>query len=176
MPLFTVYWAEYVLQAGAWTAFSLEVGKENSQHERELAYSYMNLCYQIGVFASRSSALWVSAKSLSTLWVMPLVQCGLLALFTVEAATGHPLALEGAGLLAPAALAGLLGGAVYVNAFVMINRDVAPERREFALGAVAVADSMGILIADVMSLWWQWCLFKAGGKDLADQADGKCPF
>jgi len=69
---------------------------------------------------------------------------------------------------------GLLGGAVYVNAFVLINRDVPKAKREFALSAVAVADSTGILLADVMSLWWQWCLFAANG--IADQADGKCPF
>ena len=52
---------------------------------------------------------------------------------------------------------------MYVNAFVLINRDVPKAKREFALSAVAVADSTGILLADVMSLWWQWCLFAANG-------------
>jgi hypothetical protein len=153
--------------------------------------------------------VWCSATSLSVLWFMPALQCILLALFTVEAAAGHPMGLEGAGLLLPATLVrqsatlplraqldptnqprreshhplpslprftqvGLLGGGVYVNAFVLINRDLPRQKREFALSSVAVADSSGILLGDVMGLWWQWCLFKAGG--MGDQAGGKCPF
>jgi len=47
-PLFLVYWAEYVLQAGAWTAFSLKLGEEASGHQRNVAYKYMNLFYQVG--------------------------------------------------------------------------------------------------------------------------------
>ena len=39
--------ARYVLQSGAWTAFSLELGDEHSAHERDMAYKYMNLFYQV---------------------------------------------------------------------------------------------------------------------------------
>lgn len=66
------------------------------------------------------------------------------------------------------------GGGVYVNAFTLINKEVDPNLREMALSSACVADSTGILLADIMSLYWQWCLFAANG--IADQADGACPF
>ena len=62
---------------------------------------------------------------------------------------------------------------MYVNAFMLINKEVDPALREMALSSACVADSTGILLADVMSLYWQWCLFAANG--IADQADGPCP-
>jgi hypothetical protein len=68
----------------------------------------------------------------------------------------------------------LLGGGVYVHSLVSINRDVQPALREISLSSVSVSDSAGILLADICSLWWQWCLFKANG--IQSQADGTCPF
>ncbi len=44
---------------------------------------------------------------------------------------------------------GLLGGGVYVNVFAEIGERVEVEGREFALGAVSVADSAGIVLAGV---------------------------
>ena len=46
-------------------------------------------------------------------------------------------------------MSGLLGGAVYVNAFTLIAHDVTPAPlRELALSAASVADSFGILLSD----------------------------
>jgi len=45
--------------------------------------------------------------------------------------------------------AGLLGGAVYVNAFTLISRHVDPLMREFSLAAASLGDSLGIAFADV---------------------------
>ena len=47
---------------------------------------------------------------------------------------------------------GLLGGAVYVNAFTLISRDVDPWRREFSLGAASLGDSLGIAFADIAGI------------------------
>ncbi len=44
---------------------------------------------------------------------------------------------------------GLLGGAVYVNAFTLISRHVDPLMREFSLAAASLGDSLGIVFADV---------------------------
>ena len=44
---------------------------------------------------------------------------------------------------------GLLGGAVYVNAFTLISRHVDPLMREFSLAAASLGDSLGIAFADV---------------------------
>jgi hypothetical protein len=38
---------------------------------------------------------------------------------------------------------GLLGGAVYVNAFILIAKNVVPERVELALTTASLGDSMG---------------------------------
>ena len=68
------------------------------------------------------------------------------------------------GLLAPAFISGLLGGAVYVNAFTLIARDVSPEPvRELALSAASVADSFGILLSDATGVLIQGCLFRWHG-------------
>ena len=98
-------------------------------------------------------------------WAMPAAQVALLAGFLVIAAT-H--VWYGWGLLGGAFAAGLLGGAVYVNAFTLIAREVEPQYREFSLGAASVADSAGIALADVAAIFVQGCLFKLNGLDGAD--------
>ena len=45
--------------------------------------------------------------------------------------------------------AGLLGGAVYVNAFTLITRHVDPVLEEFSLAAASLGDSLGIAFADI---------------------------
>ncbi|KAF8448538.1 batten's disease protein Cln3 [Terfezia claveryi] len=53
---------------------------------------------------------------------------------------------------------GLLGGSVYVNTFAKITEEVGVKEREFALGAVTVADSGGICIAGFVGLWLEGAL------------------
>lgn len=57
--------------------------------------------------------------------------------------------------------AGLLGGAVYVNAFTLISRQVEPLRREFSLAAASLGDSLGIAFADIAGILIQGCLYRA---------------
>ena len=47
---------------------------------------------------------------------------------------------------------GILGGLVYVNTFALVYEASDPSEREFALGAVGVADAAGIAIAGFMAL------------------------
>ena len=49
-------------------------------------------------------------------------------------------------------LPGLLGGAVYVNAFTLLSKDVPPALREFSLAAASLADSVGIALADIAGI------------------------
>jgi len=53
--------------------------------------------------------------------------------------------------------AGLLGGAVYVNAFTLISKDVDPKYREFSLAAASLGDSLGIAMADATGILIQVC-------------------
>ena len=60
--------------------------------------------------------------------------------------------------LKDAAHAGLLGGAVYVNAFTLLSQEIEPEYREFSLGAASLADSLGIALADAAGILIQVCI------------------
>ena len=76
--------------------------------------------------------------------------------------TGRPAAADAPSPAPPLpTAAGLLGGAVYVNALTLISREVAPPWREFSLGAASLADSVGVALADVAGVLIQGCLYRA---------------
>lgn len=171
MPLFIVYIAEYLIQGGAWTCFSFDRDTLSDKDSRDKAYKYLNLAYQVGVFISRSSGMYFHPTRW-VLWIMPFMQLGMCILFTLDSGLGF---WNGYSLLVPAVFTGLLGGAVYVNAFTMIDREVKEEYREFSLSASTVAINLGILLAAIGGLYMQWCLFEWNG--LPPTADGgTCPF
>jgi len=156
VPLFTVYAAEYALQSGTWTAIGFPV---DSTQARDQFYIYSNWTYQLGVFISRSSGTFYQAP-MSVLWMMPLLQCVNLVLFSYVASTHFWYDYT---LLFPAFFVGLLGGAVYVNAYLRINSDMPKPIREFALSTVSVADTFGIICANILGLYIQSCLYHANG-------------
>jgi battenin len=94
------------------------------------------------------------------LWIMPVLQCLLLVFFSVDAVL-H--VWWNWSLLILCFLAGLLGGAVYVNSFTLMSREVEPSLKEFSLSAACVADSFGIAAADLTAIFIQGCLFKLQG-------------
>lgn len=47
---------------------------------------------------------------------------------------------------------GVLGGLVYVNTYANVSDDVPEEEREFALGAVSVSDSAGIMLSGLVGV------------------------
>ena len=61
VPLFLVYWSEYAIQAGTWTAIAFDPTKVAMHSARDEAYRELNFLYQWGVFVSRSSGMLVSA-------------------------------------------------------------------------------------------------------------------
>ncbi|KAL7547267.1 hypothetical protein ACHAWF_010592 [Thalassiosira exigua] len=168
IPLFTVYAAEYMLQAGVWSAIGFPVTSSTS---RAQFYHYSNWTftpwsdtfspshlskYQAGVFLSRSSGNLCIA-SIRILWLMPMLQVANLYFFWQDAV--HHF-LYSYILLLPCFFAGLLGGAVYVQGYSRINMDMPVELKEFALTSACVADSLGILVADICSLFIQSCIYK----------------
>ena len=62
-------------------------------------------------------------------------------------------------------VAGLLGGGVYVQGYNRINADMPKELREFAISSASVADSLGILVADICSLFILSCIYQRNGID-----------
>lgn len=168
-PLFLVYFAEYSIQAGAWTGYSFDPSKVDDPQARNEAYEYLNFLYQWGVFISRSStALFVITRFV--LWLMPAAQCLLLIFFCFNATLQF---WNGWSLLVPAFITGLFGGFVYANAFALISKEVQEEYVEFSLTTASVGDSLGILVGDIVSMYIQACIFQSLG--IADQADETCP-
>ena len=153
IPLFLVYFAEYAMQSGVWPSIGFPVEQEDARHT---FYVYSNWAYQAGVFISRSSGtIWQAERN--GLWIMPMLQVGCLAFFISVALLKFWYNWL---LLLPCTFSGLLGGAVYVNAFSLISREVRPEHKEFSLAAASVADSTGIALADCVGILLQGCLFK----------------
>jgi len=105
------------------------------------------------------------------LQLMPVLQTALLVLFVFIASFEF---FYNWGLLALCFAAGLLGGGVYVNAFTRIAVDIGKGRRqETALSIVSIADSCGVMFADVAGLFIQSCLYEKHG---IDGAKVTCPF
>jgi len=200
IPLFTVYAAEYACQAGAWTAIGFPVQDTTS---RSQFYTISNWLYQAGVFVSRSSGTLFPVVSLPMLWFLPGLQVLNLGVFTKIAATTVPEVAGGVGYLfyrksvlyLLSFYTGLLGGAVYVHGYKKIvadcqQRKEQQQRRgtvntvgdvvtvdsaytEFCLATVSVAESLGILVADVSALFLQACLYAVHG--MSDKSSVSCP-
>jgi len=165
VPLFTVYAAEYALQAGTWTAIGFPV---DSQEARDQFYEYSNWTYQAGVFLSRSSGT-VYQASMAVFWLMPILQCINLVFFSVVAATHFWYNYT---LLILCFYVGLLGGGVYVSGYCRVNSDLPRSMREFALATVSVADTFGIVVADISGLFLQSCLYQ---RNAIEGAVVQCP-
>ncbi|KAI8469813.1 MAG: batten's disease protein Cln3 [Monoraphidium minutum] len=165
VPLFVVYWAEYTMQSGVWSSIGFPVADDAA---RKSFYLWSNWTYQAAVFISRSSGTLLPVGRRG-LWAMPAAQCGLLVFFTGVAAMHW---WYNWGLLALCFVAGLLGGATYVNAFVLLSKETPAASREFSLAAACVADSLGIAAADAGAVFLQGCLMRANG--LAGRAVFKC--
>lgn len=152
VPLFLVYFAEYAMQSGVWAAIGFPVDSDNA---RDLFYEYSNWMYQSGVLVSRSSGVFYKAN-LRALWIMPLLQVGLLVFFLANA---YLMFWYSWSLLVPCFCVGLLGGAVYVNGFALISEKVEPEMKEFSLSSASIADSVGIACANVAGIFIQRALY-----------------
>ena len=154
LPLFAVYLSEYAMQSGAWAAIGIP--NVHSADDRKSFYKIANWSYQIGVFFSRSSGtFWpIGYKGLC---IMPTLQCLFLAFFWANAAMQW---WNDWGLIVPCFVTGLLGGAVYVGAFSLIADEIPKgKHRDFALTSASVADSIGIICADLLGIAIQQQLY-----------------
>mmetsp|Transcript_25789 Transcript_25789/g.53623 ORF Transcript_25789/g.53623 Transcript_25789/m.53623 type:complete len:459 (+) Transcript_25789:88-1464(+) len=157
VPLIVVYFAEYAMQSGTWSAIGIPDVSDADQ--RATFYQNANWCYQVGVLLSRSSGmLW--RPSLSTLWVMPIAQVGLLVASTLNAAEHW---WYDNSLLLASVVVGLFGGAVYVNGFRMIGEEVNADVRELAIAAAAVSCDIGTNIGEGVGVLVQSWIYTQNG-------------
>jgi len=170
LPLFLVYAAEYALQSGTWTSIGFPVQDRAS---RTSFYQSANWTYFVGSFLSRSSGVFYTAP-MWLLWTMPALQLGNLVVFTHVALHPSTSSLHQPFILYSGAFfAGLLGGSVYISGYKRICADICLPHREFALSSTSLAETLGIVIADIAGLVIQACLYQANG--LADSAMMTCP-
>ena len=111
---------------------------------------------QVGVLLSRASGL-VMIIPRPVLNAMVVVQVGLLLAFCADAATQT---VTGFALSLPALVVGLIGGALYVQTFLAIDREVPPDQREAALATCTCGDTAGVLAGEFAGLVMQACLFE----------------
>jgi battenin len=104
------------------------------------------------------------------LWLMPMLQTFNLIMFYLNA-TFHTLYND--FLFVGCFYAGLLGGAVYVQGYSRISKDLPISVREFALASASVADSFGVILGDTTGLLLQACLYRA---NQIEGAVAVCPF
>ncbi len=154
LPLFLVYFAEYTINQGISPTLLFPISEMPFSRYRDVYPTYMTI-YQTGVFMSRSSSSWIRVRNL----LLPTaIQC-FLALFLATQSILYFIP-HVSFIFLIILLEGICGGLVYVNAFHQIGEDesIKHEDREFSIGAVGVADSLGILGAAVLSLWLEGAL------------------
>jgi battenin len=159
LPLVIVYFSEYAMQAGAWASIGFPIYSTSARNQ---FYSYAGWCYQAGVFISRSSGTFIRVNT-KQLWIMPMLQAFFLVFFCLNVVY---IFWFNYGLLAICLITGLLGGAVYVHAFLLISREIEPSMVEFSLTAASLADTFGIFFSDIAGVFIQGCLY--AGHNLVD--------
>lgn len=147
LPLFLVYFSEYTINQGVAPTLLFPIEELPFSKFRDVYVTYGTL-YQLGVFISRSSAPFVRIRRImipSVLQFANLVFCIAQSMSPIFPSVWLVFILI--------FYEGLLGGAAYVNTFLLITEDTDLADREFALGSVGMSDSAGIVLAGLVSLW-----------------------
>ncbi|XP_028670734.1 battenin isoform X2 [Erpetoichthys calabaricus] len=143
VPLAVVYFAEYFINQCLFEL--LYFPQVPLRHSEQ--YRWYQTLYQAGVFVSRSSLMCVQIRRI---WLLALLQCVnmVFLLFAVYYQFIPSVYIVFIIIF----YEGLLGGAGYVNTFNNISRESTKDRREFAMGAASVADTLGIALSGAISI------------------------
>jgi len=144
IPLILVYFAEYLINQGLFELIYFpHSGMEHSEQ-----YRWYSVCYQLGVFISRSSVPFII---INQLWALPIIQFINLGLFfaCVYRTEYIPSIWLVFGLVL---FEGLIGGGAYVNTFYKISIEIPERNREFSMGVASIGDSFGITFAGLSAI------------------------
>ncbi|KAL3232723.1 hypothetical protein RNJ44_04639 [Nakaseomyces bracarensis] len=151
LPLTSVYLFEYLINQAVCPTllFPLDGGHLPSffHKYRDMYVTYGTL-YQFGVFISRTLA---HKFRMHNLYLLSFLQA-LNLIITLFQAWKYIVHVPWP-IMILIFYEGLLGGASYVNTFLNIMDEVEPAKREFALGAVSIADSSGVFVAAIIGLF-----------------------
>ncbi|CDR43405.1 CYFA0S12e00166g1_1 [Cyberlindnera fabianii] len=162
IPLSTVYFAEYLINQSVSPTLLFPIEDTPFAKYRDIYVTYGTL-YQLGVFISRSSASVVRVKNLYIPSVLQFVNLFLLILQSLYYFIPSVYII-----MIIVFYEGLLGGAAYVNTFMLIIETIAESEREFSLGATSMSDSGGIVFSALVGLWLEpnLCKYQVGhGRD-----------
>ncbi|KAI6660808.1 Battenin [Oopsacas minuta] len=144
LPLFIVYLFEYMINQGLYELLYYN----NTCFNQNVQYRLYQMLYQLGVFVSRSST---SLFRVRFLWAMSFLQvCNFVLLYCEAVFQFIPFILITCIVVL---FEGLLGGGTYANAFYRVNNEIDKSRVEFSMGVVSVADSFGITLAAILSIF-----------------------
>ena len=151
LPLFIVYFAEYTINQGVAPTLMFPIEQTPFSQYRDIYPTYATL-YQIGVFISRSSSSFIRLRTPKKLYSVSFMQCGVLLFMLAQAFLYFSNIYV---LFLIILVEGLFGGLVYVNAFHNCSEStsIPEEDKEFSIGTIGLADSLGILTAALFSLW-----------------------
>ncbi|KAK9240090.1 batten's disease protein Cln3 [Lipomyces kononenkoae] len=161
LPLMLVYIGEYVINQGISPTLLFPIEEMPFTYYRDAYVTYGTL-YQLGVFISRSSSHFVRIRRL---YVPAALQ--LLNVVILTAQSMYTFIPNVYIIMIITFYEGLLGGAAYINTFLLVSETVAIDEREFAMGAVGVSDSGGIVVAGTICLYLETflCAYqKANGR------------
>ncbi|KAK9351304.1 batten's disease protein Cln3 [Lipomyces doorenjongii] len=180
LPLMLVYIGEYIINQGISPTLLFPIEEMPFTYYRDAYVTYGTL-YQcksdswtnhgnlltltdntVGVFISRSSSPFVRIRRLYVPAALQLVNVLILAVQSMYAFIPNVYII-----MIIIFYEGLLGGAAYINTFLLVSETIAIEDREFAMGAVGVSDSGGIVVAGTICLYLETflCAYqKANGR------------
>eukprot|EP00048_Salpingoeca_helianthica_P000435 m.41501 g.41501 ORF g.41501 m.41501 type:complete len:452 (+) comp10511_c0_seq3:151-1506(+) len=155
LPLLTVYFGAYLINQGMYE----NVYWNNEFIDKGTQYRVFQTLYRLGVFISRSTRglyainrVWIPAA----LEAVNVVVMGLDARFQFFPSIWFWFVLT--------VYEGLLAGATYVNAFVMVSANAPQEHSEFCMGAAAFGGSIGIASAGGVAIAVNQGLRGVGGR------------
>ncbi|GMM32387.1 amino acid transporter [Martiniozyma asiatica (nom. inval.)] len=154
LPLMLVYFAEYTINQGVSPTLLFPIETTPFSKYRDLYVTYGTI-YQIGVFISRSTGQYLR---LENLYILSILQMGNLIILILQSIFMYIQTFW--VICAIILFEGLLGGAGYVNTFSQVRETTKESDREFALGCVGISDSMGVVIAAIVSIFLETQLCK----------------
>ncbi|KAK0162235.1 hypothetical protein PV327_008587 [Microctonus hyperodae] len=143
VPLTLVYLFEYFINQGIHELVQFD----NIWLNHAEQYRWLQADYQIGVFISRSSAIFFSFKRV---WLMAVFQLLNVVVFTTEAIFFYIPSIW--IVFAFTFWEGLLGGGAYVNTYYNMADTVPSENLRESLGIVTMSDAIGITIAGWLAM------------------------
>lgn len=144
-----VYFLEYVVYIG-FAAQSNPGSEHSSSWWIYNSYEILSVCYQVGVFISRSS---LSLFVIERVWILTIIQTANFILWLWHV---NSFFMDIWVQFAMMVFVGLLGGASYVNIFYSLIRldknPIPKEDREFCINLTGNAMTVGVILASVFEL------------------------